>query len=262
MAWYHFDMDIAFYLPGRVPVYTFSLLIAIGVTIGLFLMAKDAPKVALQAHFTAGIWSLLGAAILGRGIYVVIHWNYFQAQPNEIPQIWLGGISGHAAIVGGFISLALFAMITKTHFGALSDALLPLLTTLMISAWLGCWINGCLYGPEVQAWWGVPARDEWGEFAARWPLQLVGASLTLLIAWGVDQIPERNWLSAPGLAAALEVGCIALTLLWAATFRVDPVPQWRNLGLDTWASFGLFILAITGAILILIPYPTTQPTNY
>ncbi|MBL7162191.1 MAG: prolipoprotein diacylglyceryl transferase [Anaerolineales bacterium] len=244
LAWYHFGMDVAFYLPGRVPVYTFSLLIAIASALGLFWVAKDAPEKKLQAGFSAGIWALFGAAIVGRSAFVAIHWGHFQDHPLEIPQIWLGGMSGSGALAGAILTIMLIAIISKNNLAELSDDLIPLLTAITVSAWLGCWVNGCLYGTEVQAWWGIPARDEWGEIATRWPLQPAGALLTLLIAWGVDQARGRGWLPSPGLAAALEVGCIALTLLWAASFRADPVPQWRNLGLDTWAALGLIVILI------------------
>lgn len=252
-------MDVAFYLPGRVPVYTFSLLAAIGSALGLFWAAKEAPEKERLSIFSAGIWALGGAAISGRLTYVAVHWAYFQDHRLEIPQIWLGGISGSGALAGGILATVLVAMLSKDNPPALLDHLIPLLSVVTVSAWLGCWVNGCLYGPKVEAWWGVPARDEWGEIAPRWPLQLVGAALTLLIAWGVDQARVRGWLHAPGLAAALAVGGIALTLAWAAGLRADPVPQWRGFGLDTWAALGLILLSTTGAILFLNTNPKEQP---
>ncbi len=253
-------MDVAFYLLGRVPVYTFSLIIAIGSAVGLLWSAQKAKKREFQRVSSAGVWALIGAAIMGRAVFITVHWTYFQTHLLEIAQIWLGGISAYGAFFGGIISILLFAVISKNNFGELIDALTPLLTTLTFSAWLGCWINGYLYGPETQAWWGIPVRDEWGEYATRWPLQLCGALLALLIAWGVYQARGRGWLPSPGLTATLQVGCTALTLLWAAAMRVDPIPQWRNLGLDIWASLGLILLAITGTILFLHTNPTDQPT--
>ncbi|MBC8506683.1 MAG: prolipoprotein diacylglyceryl transferase [Anaerolineales bacterium] len=254
-------MDVAFYLPGKVPVYTFSLLIAIGSTLGLFWVTQQSTSKGIRMNFYAGIWSLLGAALVGRAVFISIHWAYFQTHPFEIPQLWLGGITGVGALIGGILAISIFSAISKQNFAQLIDELIPLLTTLTLSAWLGSWINGCMYGPEVHAWWGIPARDEWGEFATRWPLQLIGALLTIFIAWGVDQARGRGWISVPGLAAALQTGGISLTLLWAAASRVDPVPQARNLGLDTWASLGLLILSITGTILILIIQPPKKQTN-
>jgi len=236
-------------------------MIAIGSAVGLYWISADSPQKNLQENFAAGIWALIGAAIIGRAIYISLHWGYLQTHLIEIPQIWLGGISAYGAITGGILTTGLAAVITKTGFGKLADALIPLMTAIVISAWLGCWINGCMYGPQMQTWWGIPARDEWGEFSHRWPLQLMGALLTLLIDRGIYHARGRGWLPAPGLAAAFQLGCIALTLVWAASFRVDPVPQWRNFGLDTWAALGLLSLSIISAILFLKTDPTTQPAN-
>ncbi len=254
-------MDVAFSVLGKIPIYTFSLMIAIGSAVGLYWISVDSPQKNLQENFAAGIWALIGAAIIGRATYIGLHWEYFQTHLIEIPQIWLGGISAYGAIAGGILATGLAAVITKTNYGEISDSLIPLITTLAISTWLGCWINGCLYGPQINGWWGIPVRDEWGDFSSRWPLQLVGALLTLLINRGVNYLRERGWLPAHGLAATLQLGCIALTLVWAASFRVDPVPQWRNFGLDTWAALGLIILSIIAAILFLKTNPTTQPAN-
>jgi len=251
-------MDVAFYLPGSVPVYTFSLLIAFGAGAGLFSVVSNDAEKKRHARLNAGLGALVGGAIIGRAVYVAVHWGYFQTQLIEIPQIWLGGISGSGALAGGIISLLLIAVIKNENFAELSDALLPLLTALTVSAWLGCWINGSLYGPEVATWWGISARDEWGEYATRWPLQLLGALFTLSIAWGVDQARARGWLRTPGLAAAIEVGGIALTLLWAARLRVDPVPQWRGLGLDAWAAMASILISIAGTVIFLNANPSNQ----
>ena len=254
-------MDVAFYLPGRVPVYTFSLLIAFGSTLGLFWVAQQISRKEIRAIFSTGIWTLFGAAIVGRALFILVHWAYFRIYPIEIPQIWLGGISWPGAVAGGILTVAIFSAINKQNFAEVLDAMIPLLTTLTVSAWLGCWINGCIYGPETHAWWGVPARDEWGEFATRWPLQAFGALLSILIALGVDQARDRGWLPVPGFAAALQTGGIALTLLWAAALRVDPVPQWRHLGLDTWTALGLLFLSITGTIVFQLTQPTNKPSD-
>jgi prolipoprotein diacylglyceryltransferase len=248
--WYHFDMDVAFQLPGGVPIYTFSLLIAFGSVLGLFWISQRSHEKNISQNFQAGIWALLGAAIVGRLTYVAVHWGYFKEHLSEIPQFWLGGISGSSAIAGALLTIFVIASITPINYWELSDELVPLLTTLTISVWLGCWINGCLYGPEVQAWWGIPSRDEWGEITNRWPIQMTGASLTLGIAWVLDQARGRGWLPIPGLVAFLELGVIALTLLWAANFRADPMPQWRNIGLDAWAAIGLIGISLIAIAII------------
>lgn len=237
-------MDIAFYLPGRVPVYTFPLILAIGSTVGIFSIARRSPDKLLTARFQAMLWGLTGAAILGRIVHITVHWTYYSEHMIESAQIWLGGISGAGALLGGLLAVAIYAVITKRNLAHLMDSLRPLLTTITVSAWLGCWINGVFYGPQVQAWWGVPATDEWGEISLRWPLQPTVALITLLIAWGIDRIQAREQYQTPGLAASLEVGAIALLFVGAAFLRADPVPKLGLLNLNTWIALGIFIATL------------------
>lgn len=238
-------MDIAFYLPGRIPVYTFSLLLAIGSLMGLLWAVYKASDDTMSTILDAGIWSLLGAVVGGRIAFTLIKWAYFQTHPLEIPQIWLGGISASGALAGGILTVLVTAAITHQNLGELADDLLPLLTALCVSAWLGCWVNGCVYGAEVQAWWGIPARDVWGDMATRWPIQPLGAIFTLLLFWGVDRARARGWLPVPGLGASLEVVGISLTGLGAFSLRVDSVPQSQ-----AWPWWGFLSLAIISSTLL------------
>ena len=237
-------MHIAFYIFGEVPVYTFSLLLSMGSCIGLLSVAQRVPGEARLANFNHGLWVLGGAATLGRLAYIAMHWAYYAEHPMEIPQFWLGGLSGVGALVGGLIALLIVAKGRAQRVAELADSLRPLLTTVTLSSWLGCWIEGCFYGPEVQAWWGVPTIDEWGEMNLRWPLQPVSALLTLLVAWVIDWFEARERVSALGMAASLEVGGIALILVWAASLRVDPVPQWKNIAINIWILASLLLIII------------------
>ena len=244
-------MDIAFYLPGRVPVYTFSLILAFGAVIGLYWTARQAPTQTRQLHFNTGIWTLAAAAISGRAAYILIHWPYFQTHLDEMPQLWLGGITGSGALPGALLALFIGAKTNHQHLGESADALLPLLTSLTVHIWFACWLIGCFYGPPTDAWWGIPAHDEWGTTATRWPLQPLLAGLSLLMAWGVDQGRARGWIQAPGLAASLELGGFALLWVGVSFIRVDPVPKAYGLPLDAWIFILLLFFALISIFWIL-----------
>lgn len=207
------------------------------------------------AHLNAGVWMILGGIVGGRSLHIVIDWLYYRAHLIEIPQLWLGGFSVSGALAG--LGLMLLVMALLSHHNP--DALLPLLTTLSVSLWLGCWSGAYLYGAQTAAGWGLPLRDEWGEIALRWPLQPAGALLTLLTAWGVDAARSRGWIQAPGLAANLVLACIASLFGAADSLRADPVPLWRNISPDGWIALIVTIFAILSALWIVIQHQRNAP---
>jgi prolipoprotein diacylglyceryltransferase len=258
VAWYDFDMQIAFYLPGKVPIYMFSLLLAFGSSIGLWTSTRRLPDKSIQNYFNAGVGALLGAAVLGRLMYILPNWAYFKAHLIEIPQVWLGGLSGLGALAGGLLALVLISTCIPLSLGGLADVLRPLLTAVAVSAWLGCWVEGCFYGPEVLAWWGVPSINEWGDISNRWPLQPVCALLILIIAWLIDQMSARKQVPALGVATLLEVGAICLVFLWGGILRVDPVPKWAGIAINTWLSL-VILFATISTFLVIIHQTRIKP---
>lgn len=235
-------VTVAFHLPGGIPVYTYSLMLGLGAVVGLAWVAWRAPSGRALSMVDAGLWTLAGALLGGRAAYIALNWGYYQAQPLEIPQVWLGGLSWFGALLGGLLALAMLALFTDWLFGELADATLPLLAALTVGAWLACWVDGCAYGPPANSWLGLPSRDEWGVIALRLPVQLVGALLSLAVFWTLDRADVRRLFGVDGLAAALAVSGVAAVILVLSFLRADPAQTWRGLRLDAW-----------GALVVLVP---------
>jgi len=244
-------MRIAFYLPGNVPIHTASLLLALGTSLGLYASTRRVHDKSIQLYFNVAMGALLGAAVLGRLAYILPNWAYYKAHLIEIPQLWLGGLSGLGALAGGMLSLAWISSRVPLELGESADALRPLLTAVTVSAWLGCWVEGVFYGPETQAWWAIPSINEWGQVSDRWPLQPVCALLILIMAWLIDQAKTRGQFSSLGLAATLEGIGICLVFLWGGALRADPVPKWNGIPLNTWLSTAILIATIITFLVII-----------
>lgn len=225
---------VAFHLPGGIPVYIFSLLIALGVFVGLIWIAWQAPQEEMLLRVDAGLWSMLGALVGGRALYVVVHWSYFQNHLKEGIQVFSGGLTWPGALAGGLVSLAVYAGWRRLPFGELADALVPLLAVLSVSVWLGCWLDGCAYGSLTSSWWGLPARDESGVISSRLPLQLLGATMTLALFWLLDQLASR-WDFRSGMFASLSLLSFSVLLLGLSFLRVDPALYWNGSRLEVWS---------------------------
>ncbi len=249
---------------------TFSLWIGLGAALGLGWMALKSPAAPWlkgrppgaasrgrpYAHLDAGLWALLAGIAGGRAVYVAAAWPYFAAHPVEIPQVWLGGLSGPGAAAGAALGAGLFAAARRAPLAALADALLPLAMCLAISGWLACWQMGCAYGAPVA--WGLPAPDEWGAIARRFPVQLLGALLALatfaILDASASPLPPR--LAArlrgapPGVLAGGSLCLLAFETAGLCLLRADPAPLLFGLRLDAlgWALLATAGLATWGCV--------------
>lgn len=230
---------IAFYIPGGIPVYLFSLFLAVGAFLGLTWVVMRAEAGQASELVEAGLWTLVGSLIGGRIVYVFFAWPYFREHPLEAFQIYLGGMAWSGVMLGGLLAGVIYAILNQRSVGNLLDALAPLPVVLAITGWIGCLVDGCGYG-EIAPWVGVPMPDELGSLTARWPVQVFAALATLAAFWLIDRLPPT---ARSGLRAGLLVLVLALIQLGAALFAV-PGQTWRGLPVDAWAALALAGLAM------------------
>jgi prolipoprotein diacylglyceryltransferase len=236
---------VAFYLPGRIPVYAFALFLALGACLGLAWIARrSSQKLALQ-RVEAGMWVLLGGLIGSRVSFVAASWPYFQDHLLQSLQFYLGGLGWPGALAGGLAALAAYAALNRIPLADLADDLLPLAAAVGVSAWLGCWVSGCAYGIASDAWWSLPSSDEWGVIAKRWPVQILGALLTVAL-FALVEIWAAEVELKPGHRALISGLGLSLILLATSWLRVDPAILWQGMRLEFWAALAFSILALAG----------------
>ena len=231
---------IAFYLPGGLPVYAFSLLLGVGVCLGLLWAAWQAPPKHALLVVNAGLFSLLGALLGGRLAYVLARWSYYQMHWQEIPQFYRGGLAWVGVLAGSLLALLVYASLVRQPAGFFLDALLPLIGLLTVSAWLACWADGCAYGATSSAWWALPARNEWGVIDRRVPVQLIGALLAIMTFGMADWFKPR--FKSSGQVALLALSVLMAGMLALSFLRADPAPAWRGLHWESWAALSLVVI--------------------
>lgn len=249
-------MTIAFYLPGGVPIYAFSLILGLGATLGLLWVVWRAPGKQALRYLDAGLLALLGGLLGGRAVFVAGTWSYYQHHPAEVFAVHRGGFSWGGALAGGLLALAVVAALKHISLGQLADAMLPLLATLTVASWLGCWLGGCAYGPQTNRWFGFPVTNEWGQATLRVPTQLLGAVLTLALFWSLDWIRAiliaRGKPARPGVFALLGLLLLSLEMFALSYLRVDSSRMWNGFRLEAWAALGFAILAVLLLVISLL----------
>lgn len=244
-------MPVLFHL---LPMYISTLLVGLGGTLGLALIAWRSPPENRIRDLDLGLFVILGVLIGGRLAFVITNWSYFLLNITEIPLLYLGGFSWAGALLGGTLTLVIISAFSEQPLGILVDNYFPLLGILAVSGWLACWLDGCAYGELSDAWWGIPAKDEWGVISKRLPTQLLGAlsamTLTVLLTSG---LPRRL---PPGIAAGLGLIGLSSVMLVLSFLRTDPGQSWKGLRFDSWAA--LVFLVISAIILLVIVIAWTR----
>lgn len=222
----------------------FSLVIGLGASLAVLWVVQSVPRWQAPRWANAGLLALLGALVGARLFYVFVHWGYFRAHLLEIAALWLGGFSWPGAVLGGLIALGFISIQWGTRFVKVADGLAPMIPPLVIAAWLACWLAGFAYGSLApqDARWGVPAVDETGASAPRFPLQIAAAASMLIYAFVLEVRKPR--LKEDGKKFAWMLFGLALNVLIFMPLRADPGPHWLDTRLDTWAALILFALSL------------------
>ena len=230
---------------GILPLY--SIILTCSAALGLGLSAW---MVAERKRFTidAGI-GLLFLSLLGARIgYILLNLSFFGNHADQMPQIWLGGLSWPGALMGAGIALLGVHLIWKEPLAELADSYLPLVGTVAVAIWMTGWGAGVGYGPRTNAWFGIPVRDLFGVIENRWPLPILGAVLSAGWITGLVLLPLKKWNVKPGWRAVLGTAGIVVINGVISLFRVDPAPTQWGIRWEAWFSIALLVW-IAGIIL-------------
>ena len=220
-----------------VEVNAYAIAVGLGAALGLFRISRQRAGQWLDAALL-----VLAAAFVGaRAAYVLLNLAYFSAHPVETLEFWRGGLAAPGAMLGGGLGLLLAAALEKAPVLRLADWLYPLIPPLAVGAWLGSWLVGVAYGAQAPAgaWWAVHAVDESGLVALRVPVQLGAAVALAVFYWLMETLTPLPRPS--GWLFSLAASWLVLVSLVASLLRIDPMPLWNNLRMDTLAYLLVFV---------------------
>ena len=165
---------------------------------------------------------------------------------------WRGGSSFIGMLLGGVGAGAFYCRKHNISLPRALDRVAPVLPlSQAISRW-GCLAAGCCYGKPTDSWPGVYLRNIHGEWAVRYPTQIMASAADLLI-FGLILLAERltagrRWYF-DGLLFLLYVFCYSLKRFLLEFLRGDVLPLW---GPITWVH--LYTLVGMGLSLGLIAW--------
>lgn len=101
-------------------------------------------------------WLIIGG-LLGARIYeIFLEWPYYSQNPLSGFKIWQGGLAIHGAIIGGLITVWLFARKRQFNFWFLGSIIVPGLALGQAIGRFGNYFNQELFGMPTKMPWGIP----------------------------------------------------------------------------------------------------------
>ena len=171
---------------GSFSVAFYGLIIAIGMMCGILMAQADGkrrgqdPEIYLDFAIYGILFAILGARIY----YVIFQWGYYKENLTEIINLRKGGLAIYGGIIGGILTLYVFAKKKGLSFFSMADSVvLGLVTGQIIGRW-GNFFNCEAFGGFTD-----------GLFAMRIKRSIVSASMisqelidNLIVENGVEYI--------------------------------------------------------------------------
>jgi phosphatidylglycerol:prolipoprotein diacylglycerol transferase len=221
---------ILFHL-GVITVYTYGVLVATGVVLGLLYARRQAARAGLPPReiWNLGIYMIFSALIVSKFWLVFTNWSYYAANPSGVLSVTLlqSGGTFYGGVLGAILAILVYSRARKWPLLPVFDISTGALPLAHAIGRLGCFAAGCCFGKPTTLPWGVTFTDPEAARLAGTPLgtalhptQLYEAGAEflnfLLLVWlGARQRFSGQILAAYFILYGVERGIIEF-------FRGDP----------------------------------------
>ncbi|MBP3618616.1 MAG: prolipoprotein diacylglyceryl transferase [Lachnospiraceae bacterium] len=141
---------------GPIKIYSYGLMIAIGVVMAFYVAEKRAPKKGLDAEqiFPLGIWCAIGGFLGAKVLYVITEYEKLFAGRMSFRDVMYGFVV-YGGIIGGILAGYVYCKVKKLNFLKYFDIVMPSIALAQGFGRIGCFLAGCCYGRETDAWYGM-----------------------------------------------------------------------------------------------------------
>lgn len=232
---------------GPVAISWYSLAVAIGILVGVWLTMREAVRKGLPVEpiMDLMLWIAVGGIVGARLLYVLDRWDFFVKSPFQILAINTGGLSIMGAILGGALTGALLAWQRGLPTRRLFDTFAPGIVLGQAIGRFGCLVTGDTLGRPTDGTWGIVYLNP----GARVPQLGVAYQpaffyeqlwdvLVFAILWRL-----RGRFKEDGQLFALYLGLYAVGKFVITFVRLDPVYVW-GLQQSHFVALGLLAVAV------------------
>jgi len=181
---------------GGNPVYTYGVLMAIGIIVGVGLtwyLARKQNRYSDEVIDFA-LWAVIFGIIGSRLSYVIPRWDLYAANPMDLFAIWQGGLTIQGGLIGGLLAGIVYTKIKGIKFWYFADLFAPGMVLGQAMGRIGCYFFGCSFGVPTNSGWGLVFPEGTDAFAifgaqALYPTQMfefvwdIAILALILIIW-------------------------------------------------------------------------------
>ncbi len=135
---------------GGFEIACYGMVLAAAMATGILLTMRVARKTGqdADAYFDLGIIAIIVSVICARIYYVVFSWSYYRVHPAEIFNLRGGGLAIYGGVIGGVLTVFVFARVRRMSFFRLLDTAAV----------------GLVWGQMVGRWGNFFNREAFGEY--------------------------------------------------------------------------------------------------
>lgn len=142
---------------GPVTIYSYGLMIAIGVLAAIGLGEHLAKKTGLAEDgfmTSLGVYSVIGGFLGAKILYWITILPELMRDPSHFLDL-ANGFVVYGGLIGGILTAWIYCRWKKTDFLKAFDLAVPLIALAQGFGRIGCFLAGCCYGEETHSVFGV-----------------------------------------------------------------------------------------------------------
>ena len=140
---------------GPLVIHGYGLMIAIGFLLCVVMAMYRAKKYELnsEAILDIALFGIISGFIGSKLLFVIVEFPSFLENPKQI--LGSEGFVVYGGIMGGVLAGIIYCRIKKLAFFKYFDLAAPSIALAQGFGRIGCFLAGCCYGRETDAWFGV-----------------------------------------------------------------------------------------------------------
>lgn len=141
---------------GPIKVYGYGLMIIIGIFAAFSVAQRRAKKIGLDPDkvFDLGLMCGVGGILGAKLLYLITEWRDIVNGGMGLREIMFGFVV-YGGIIGGILAGYLYCRWKKLSFLKHFDLVMPSIALAQGFGRIGCFLAGCCYGRETDAWYGM-----------------------------------------------------------------------------------------------------------
>lgn len=218
-------MHMKLFSIGPLNVYSYGLMIALGIIAAVWLAVRRCPDRGLDKDqmFNMGFLGIVVGVIGAKLMYYIVELPAILQDPSLLLDI-TNGFVVYGGIITGILAPYIYARVKKLPFLKYLDTAIPSIPLAQGLGRIGCFLAGCCYGRPTDAWFGVvfPVDGLAPAGVPLIPTQLFSSigdfAIAAFLLWYTRKDKERQ----EGLATGWYTALYAVGRFIIEFFRDDP----------------------------------------